>query len=236
MTDESTAERKRIRDVIKEDARETKEELGTRLRATWSRPVYLLFIIGGAAIGLAVNNLARRFFDAMLEEPQVVRLDTDLQAASEELQESADEIKLLVAEIETRTAGDPALKSEFSVLQARLIGLTALVAKTSEQTEKVATISEALREDWKRNRQAVDRKIDSVPDLVLASGDAVRVCDGAATVGVIGTDAGDGTVQLKVKDWTYRVKPAQRVPLEGGASVDFIGLDGSNAQLQINCL
>lgn len=235
MTDESTEERKRIRDVIKEDARETKEEIGSKWRATWSRPVYLVFIIAGAAIGLAVNNVARRFFDAMLEEPQVVQLDSDLQAASDELQASADEIKTIVAEIESRTATNPQLKDEFAVLQARLIGLTALVAKTSAQTEKAAVISQALREDWERNQQIANRKIDSVPDLVLGSGDAVGVCNGISSVGVIATDASAGTVQIKVRDWTYRVKPAQRVPLGGGATLDFIGLDGDNAQLQISC-
>lgn len=235
MTDDSTAERKRIRDVIKEDARETKEELGSRLRATWSRPVLLLFAVLGAAIGLTVNNLARRFFDSMLEEPQVVQLDSDLQAASDELQASADEIKTIVAEIESRTVTNPQLKDEFAVLQARLIGLTALVAKTSAQTEKAAVISQALREDWERNQQITNRKTDSVPDLVLGSGDAAGVCNGIASVGVIATDTSAGTVQIKVRDWTYRMKPAQRVPLEGGAAVDFIGLDGANAQLQISC-
>ncbi|UCG71387.1 MAG: hypothetical protein JSV45_08920 [Chromatiales bacterium] len=235
MAEEDTEERKRIRDVIKEDALETREELSGKLRASWSRPVYLLFVIGGAILGLAINNVARRIVDSMLDEPQVVQLDTDLQAASEELQESADEIKSLVADIEAKAAADPALKEEFAVLQGRLIGLTALVAKTSEQTEKVASISEALREDWQRNRRAADRKIDSVPDLVLGSGDAVRVCNGIASVGVTATDTNEGSVQLKVKDWTYQVKPAQRVPLEGGAAVDFIGLDGGNAKLQISC-
>lgn len=234
MNDENTTQRKRIRDVITEDARETKAELSSRIRATWSRPVYLVFIVGGALLGLAVNNLVRRAFDAMLGKPQVVELDGDLQAASVELRASADEIKTLAGQIEARVAGNPALKTEFAALQARLSGLTALVEKTSAQTDKVAVISEALRQDWQRNRKA-DRKIDAVPDLVLGSGEAVRVCNGLASVGVIATDSQAGSVQLKVKDWTYQVKPAQRVPLDGGASVDFIGLDGNNAQLQITC-
>jgi len=235
MTEESKTERKSIRDVIQEDVRETTHELSSKLRATWKRPVYLLFIIAGAAIALTVNIVARRVINSMLGEPQVVQLDSELQAASVELRESADEIKSLVEQIESRAAADPALKSEFAALQARLIGLTTLVQKTSAQTEKVAVISEALREDWQRNRQSADRRIDAVPDLVLNSGDAVRVCNGLASVGLIGTDAADGSAQIKVKDWTYRMKPAQRVPLDGGAAVDFIGLDGDTARLQISC-
>lgn len=235
MSDETPTERKSIGDVIRRDARETKKQLGTKLRATRSRPVYLVFGIVGAAIGLVANQFMEHVLDSMLEEPQVVQLDSELQAASTELQESADEIKSLVADLGRRAAADPALKQEFDVLQARLIGLTTLVAITAAQTEKVAVISQALREDWQRNRQIVDRKIDSVPDMVLGSGDAVRVCNGLASVGVIATDPTAGTVQVKVKDWTYLVKPAQQVPLAGGAWIDFIGLDGDNAQLQVGC-
>jgi len=235
MSDDKPIERKSIGDVIKEDARETGKQLGTKLRATWSRPVYLLFVILGAAIGLAANQIMRRVLDSMLQEPQVVQLDSELQAASTELQASAEEIKSLVADLGRRAVADPAMKQEFDVLQARLIGLTVLVAKASAQTEKVAVISEALREDWQRNKQIVDRKIDSVPDLVLGSGDAVRVCNGLASVGVLATDPTAGTAQVKVKDWTYLMKPAQQVPLAGGAWIDFIGLDGDNAQLQVGC-
>ena len=235
QAEESQTDRKTIRDVIREDARKTKEQLSSKVQATWKRPVYVLFVVVGAALGIAANNIARRVIDAMLEQPQVVQLDSDLQAASEELQESAEEIKTLVEQIESLSTADPALKNEFASLQERLIGLTELVEKTSAQTEKVAVISEALREDWQRNRQSGNRRIDSVPDVVLASGDAVRVCNGLASIGVIATDSSDGSAQIKVKDWTYRVQPAQRVPLEGGAAVDFIGLDGDNAQLNVNC-
>lgn len=232
---EKEKERARIRDVLRQDARETGEELGSKIRATTRRPVYFLLVVLGTVIGLAANNVVRRVVDRMMGPPQVVELDDDLQVASEELRESADEIKTLVTQIESRVAANPDLEREFADLQARLGSLTALMAQTSAQTQKVAVISQALREDWQRNRQVVDRKIDSVPDLVLDSGDAVRVCNGLAAVGLLATDAGDGSAQIKVKDWTYRVQPAQRVPLEGGAAIDFIGLDGASARLKISC-
>ena len=235
MSDETPAESRTISDVIKEDARKTTEEFSTKLRAQWNRPVYLVFVVVGAVVALAANHLMRRALNAVLDEPQVVQLDSELQAVSAELKESADEIKSVVDDLGRRATSDPTLKKEFDGLQARLVGLMTLVEKTSAQTEKVAVISEALREDWERNQQVVDRKTNSVPDLVLGSGDAAGVCNGLATVGVIATDSSDGTVQIKVKDWTYRVKPAQQVPLAGGATVDFIGLEGDNAQLQISC-
>lgn len=235
MSEHKPTESRSLTDVIRDDARKTTKELGARLRDKWNRPVYLVFIVVGATVGLAANHLMRRVLNAMLDEPQVVQLDSDLQMVSAELQESADEIKSVVADLGRRAAADPTLKKEFEVLQARLIGLTTLVEKTSAQTEKVAVISEALREDWQRNQQVVDRKLNSVPDLVLGNGDAVSVCNGLATVGIISSDPSTGTVQIKVKDWTYRVKPAQQVPLAGGATVDFIGLEGNNAQLQISC-
>jgi hypothetical protein len=141
----------------------------------------------------------------------------------------------LRAEIDSQGITDRRLRQQFEDLQTRMSGLTALVERASAQTDKIASISEALRVDWERNRRVSDGVIDSVPDLVLTAGEAVSVCNRLATIGVVRITADDGTAHLKTNDWTYWVNPGQRVPLEGGGTLSFIGLNDGAAHLKLQC-
>jgi len=51
---------------------------------------------------------------------------------------------------------------QLAELQQRLVGLTDLVQKTSKQTDKVANISQALREDWQRVQERTEGRVDGV--------------------------------------------------------------------------
>lgn len=230
-------EHRRLTDVIKRDAKETGSELGGRIRNTFSRPINLLFVAFGAVLVFVIDYAAEKVIDALLQEepPQVVQLDEDLKSASGELRQSASEIRKLIADIDAQSITDVQLRSQFEDLQSRLSGLTELVQRASAQTDKVAAISEALRQDWERNRRLSEKRIDGVPDLILGSGEAVSVCNGQASVGVIRVTEGDGTAHLKTNDWTYWVNPGQRVPLAGGATLGFIGLKDGQAQMTVHC-
>ena len=230
-------ERRRLKDVIRHDARETRSELGGRIRETFSRPINLLFIAVGATLVFVIDYSAEKVMDALLgvQPPQVIELDEDLKTTSGELRQSASEIRALIADIDAQAITDVQLRAQFEGLQERLTGLTELVQRASVQTDKVAAISEALRDDWERNRRLADGRIDSVPDLVLAPGEAVTVCKGLASVGVVRITADNGTAHLKSNDWTYMVNPGQRVPLDGGATLGFIGLKDGQAQMKVQC-
>jgi hypothetical protein len=141
----------------------------------------------------------------------------------------------LISEIDLHAISDDQVRQQFENLQGRLAGLTDIVQRASEQTDKVAAISEALREDWERNRRLADGRIDGIPDLVLGAGEAVSVCGGVASVGVVRVTQEDGTAHVKANDWTYWVNPGQRVPLEGGATLGFIGLKDGIAHLKVQC-
>ena len=165
----------------------------------------------------------------------MAQLDEGLKTASAELQASASEIRGLIAEIDVRSITNEPLRLQFENLQNRLTGLTEIMERASAQTDKVAAISEALRADWERNRRAGDGRVDGVPDLILAAGEAVSVCSGLASVGVVRVTAGDGTVHVKANDWTYWMNPGQRIPLDGGAALGFIGLKDDQAQMKVLC-
>jgi hypothetical protein len=230
-------ERRRFKDVIREDAQQTRSQLGDRIRDTLSRPINLLFVAVGAILVFGIDYAAEKAVDAMLDidPPQVVQLDTDLKSASAELQQSANEIRAMISEIDLQTITDEGVRQQFESLQSRLTGLTEIVERASAQTDKVAAISEALREDWERNRRLADGRVDSIPDLVLGAGEAVSVCSGMASVGVVKVTEADGTAHVKANDWTYWVNPGQRVPLEGGATLGFIGLKEGVAQMKVQC-
>lgn len=235
-TSEET-ERRRLRDLIKEDARETRSQLGSSVHRTLSRPINLLFVVIGATLVFVIDYAAEKAMDAMLiDQPlQVAQLDAELKSTSAELKQSAVEIRSLIANIDPQSIADKQLRQRFEDLQARMSGLTSLVERASAQTDKIASISEALRADWERNRRVSDGRIDSVPDLVLTTGEAVSVCDRLATVGVVRITTDDGTAHLKTNDWTYWVNPGQRVPLEGGGTLSFIGLNDGAAHLKLEC-
>lgn len=230
-------ERRRLKDVIKHDARETGSELGGKIRDVFSRPINLLFVAVGALLVFVIDYAAEKGMDSLLDvqPPQVIELDAELKTTSGELRQSASEIRALIADIDAQEITDVQLRTQFENLQERLSGLTELVQRASTQTDKVAAISEALKADWERNRRLADGRIDGVPDLVLASGEAVAVCNGLASVGVVRVTADDGTAHLKANDWTYMVNPGQRVPLEGGATLGFIGLKDGQAQMKVQC-
>lgn len=230
-------ERRRLKDVIKHDARETKSELGDRIRDTFSRPINLLFVAVGAMLVFVIDYGAEKAMDALFdsEPPQVIQLDANLKSTSGELRQSASEIRALISSIDAQSITDLQLRGQFEDLQGRLSGLTELVQRASAQTDKVAAISEALRQDWERNRRRSDGRIDGVPDLVLGGGEAVSVCSGSASIGVVRVTAEDGTAHLKTNDWTYWVNPGQRVPLQGGGTLEFIGLKDEKAQLKVQC-
>lgn len=229
--------RRRFKDVVKQDAQATRSELGARIRDIVSRPVNLIFVAVGALLVVGINYATEKAIDAMLgdDPPQVVQLDAELKSASADLQRSAGEIRALISEIDVAAWSDDQVREHFQDLQQRLSGLTEIVQRASAQTDKVAAISEALRQDWERNRRSSDGRIDGVPDLVLGAGEALSVCRGAATVGVIGVTPDDGTARVKTNDWTYWVNPGQRVPLEGGGVLGFIGLKDDKAQMTVQC-
>lgn len=237
MENDETREKKRLKDIIKHDAKETRSELGSKFRETLSRPINLVFIALGALLLLVINYAAEKTIDALLdtEPPQMAQLDSDLKTTNDELQKSASEIRALISSIDTQSITDSQLRQQFDDLQSRLAGLTEIVQRASAQTDKVAAISEALHQQWERNRRQADGRVDGIPDLVLASGEAVSVCNGLASIGVIRVTDADGTAHLKTNDWTYWVNPGQRVPLVGGGTLGFIGLKDGNVQMKVQC-
>lgn len=237
MESSEDKERRRLRDLIKDDARETRSQLGGKIHQTVSRPINLLFLALGAALVFVIDYGAEKAMDAWLikKPPQVAQLDAELKSTSEELKQSAVEIRALIANIDPQGIADLQLRQQFEDLQTRMSGLTALVERASAQTDKIAAISEALRADWERNRRVSDGRIDSVPDLVLSPGEAVSVCNQRATIGVVRITADDGTAHLKTNDWTYWVSPGQRVPLEGGGTLSFIGLSDGAVHMKLQC-
>jgi methyl-accepting chemotaxis protein len=237
MENTEAREKQRLKDIIRNDAKETQFELGRKTREILSRPINLLLVAFGALLLFVIDYAAEKTMDTLLdnEPPQIAMLDNELRATNDELRKSASEIRTLISSIDSQSITDTQLRQQFDDLQSRLSGLTEIVERASAQTDKVAAISEALRQQWERNRRVADGRIDGVPDLVLAAGEAVSVCSGLATIGVIRVTAEDGTATLKTNDWTYWVNPGQRVPLMGGGTLGFIGLKDGNVQMKVQC-
>jgi hypothetical protein len=238
VTAEQSSRTRRIAKTLREDAAATKDELWGKLTAVAGRPINLAFVVVGVLLYMTVEYVVVLAMDSLVgvDTPaQVEMLSADLQATSQDLQQSAEDIKALVAELDSAAATDPVLQGQLQELQQRLGGLTDLVEKTSVQTDKVASLSEDIRADWQRVQEATNGRIDGVPDLVLGVGEAVKVCDGQFTAGVLRTNSSTGQVEVQTSKRRRWFNVGQRVSFSENAYIDFLGLSGSIANFKLYC-
>ncbi len=228
---------KKVADVVKDDAKATENEFIRNLREKFARPVNLVFAALGGFLVLVADYGVGRVMDAVwrVEPPeQVIKLNKELQNASGAIKGSADELKSLLNKINPAEVSDPVIKSQLGELEGKLGNLTQLVEKTSSQTDKVAAISEAPHQDWVRVRERSDKRVDGTPDLVLARGDGVQICEGLSPLGIAGMST-NGKALVKTEEHRLWVEPGQRISFKEDAHVDYMGLKDKKAQFKIHC-
>lgn len=231
-----TPEQPRARGKLSEDAAQVRKRFSQRFREALTRPVTLTIAAMVFILTIGAEYAFSRLMDAIWEvEPpeEITRLNTDVRAASDELKQASQDIAALLGRIDPDSISDPALSDQLSQLDQKLLGLNELVSRTSRQTEKVAAISESLRQDWLRLQEQRSNAIDSVPDLMLAVGEGAQLCNGLAAIGV--TQLGSNWVQGRVRDRNYSLSSGARQPLGEDAWVDFIGARHGQALFKVHC-
>lgn len=225
-----------VKEAISQDAAIAKKNLAQRFREALTKPV--TFMIAGLVFlfTIGAEYVFSRTMDALWEvEPpeEIVKLNTELQSSSGQLKETSRELEKLLSKIDTSRIEDPKLRAQLEQLDGKLLSLNELVKKTSEKTDKVATISESLQQDWSRVKSKSDGWIDGVPDLVLGIGEGVQLCDGLSTIGI--TQIQQGRVWLSLASKKKNLSSGSRMQLNDQAYVDFIGTKNNKALFKVHC-
>jgi len=226
----------KIKEVLLEDAVVAKKDLLHRLSIALRKPVTHLIIGLTFTAAILAEYVISRAMDAIWEvQPpeEVLTLNSELHTASGELREASRELTTLAKRIDESKIEDPVLREQLSHLDKKLSGLNELVARTSDQTDKVAVISQALKEDWVRLKSREDRSIDGVPDLVLGNGEGVQLCNGLFSIGV--NSARQGLVWMTVAEKAVHLKSGGRVLLDDKSYVDFIGSKSGKSLFKVHC-
>lgn len=113
------------------------------------------------------------------------------------------------------------------------MGLNELVENTSSNTDRVATLSQTLQEDYVRLKSRFDGNIDGVPDLLLEIGEAVQLCNGTTSFGV--RQFQRGRVWYDLANSRDDAAAGSRIPIGDQGYVDFIGIRDNQAMFKVNC-
>lgn len=233
---DQTSETVDMKRRVSEDVASVKQAFSQRLREALTKPVTLVIAGLVFTLTIAAEYLISRVMDAIWEvDPpeEVVKLNSELHLASDELKKTSKDIASLVGRIDQSKIEDPQLREQLSGLDEKLFNLNELVVRTSSQTDKMATISEALREDWVRLKERAGQDIDTLPDIVLAVGEGAQLCNGLTPIGVTRIGSNWATVNLGGESKT--MYSGARRTIGDDAWVDFIGPKNKKGLFKIHC-
>ena len=221
---------------ITKDAEEAGKNLLERFRTAITKPITMTIAAAVFLLTLGVEYAFSRVLDALWEvEPpeEIVRLNSELQSSTGQLRETSEELQSLVSRIDTSSIEDPRLREQLEQLNQRLLGFGELIDSTSANTNRVATLSQTLQDDYVRLKERSDGDIDSVPDLVLGGGEAVMLCNGLTAFGV--RQMQQGRVWFNVADRRDDVQSGSRIQIGEQAYLDFMGVREGQAMFKVNC-
>jgi len=214
----------------------TKKSFAERFKEALSKPVTLVIAALVFLSTISAEYVFSRVMDAIWEvEPseEVIKLNTELQSTSGQLKSASKDLEHLILRIDQSKVEDPKLRDQLGQLDKKLVNLNELVKNASQKTDKVATISEALQDDWKRLKNKSDGNIDSLPDLTLGKGEGVQLCGGLASLGV--THLQNGNVWVTIVNKKKTLSTGARVALDDKSYVDYIGTKNKKALFKVNC-
>lgn len=233
---EQGSETAEVKQRVTADVANVKQAFSQRLRDALTKPVTLVIACLVFILTIGAEYLFSRIMDAIWEvDPpeEVVKLNSELHLASDELKKASRDIESLVGRINQSKIEDPQLREQLSGLDEKLFSLNELVVKTSAQTDKMATISEALREDWVRLKERAGQDIDTLPDIVLAVGEGAQLCNGLTPIGV--TRIGNNWATVNLGGDSQTMYSGARRAIGDDAWVDFIGPKNKKGLFKIHC-
>lgn len=233
---EQGSETAEVKQRVTADVANVKQAFSQRLRDALTKPVTLVIACLVFILTIGAEYLFSRIMDAIWEvDPpeEVVKLNSELHLASDELKKASRDIESLVGRINQSKIEDPQLREQLSGLDEKLFSLNELVVKTSAQTDKMATISEALREDWVRLKERAGQDIDTLPDIVLAVGEGAQLCNGLTPIGV--TRIGNNWATVNLGGDSQTMYSGARRAIGDDAWIDLIGPKNRKGLFKIHC-
>ena len=209
-----------------------------RLKATIKQPQVIIFSGISVLFALSLEYGFSRAMDTLWEPEtpeEVIRLNNSLQVASKEITDASQQITLLAKNIKRTSTDDPELKKQLVQLADQLNSLNAAVSQTSVSAGKFELLTDSMKSDWARINASSDGKVDAIPDVILAAGDGVQVCNGLSPLGFTRYEL--DYAKISTIKGNSHVRPGKRIVIdkETGAYIDYLGITNDLAKFMVNC-
>jgi hypothetical protein len=220
------------------DSAQSRPGFFQRFKTAIAKPITLFIAVLATILGVSFEYAFSRVLDTIWEaEPpeEIVRLNQDLQSSSDELKIASADLQSLISRVSLSTTDDPGIQAMLESLSERLSSLDGLITKASSNTEKAATLSKVLHDDYMRVKSISSGDIDGMPNLLLGVGEAVQVCNGLASFGISEIEE-DGAIRYKLSEKSVRKTIAgNRIKISNNSHIDVLGIRNNQGMFKVAC-